>query len=53
MAQEWWDAILSMIPSQLVQSPWLQPYIKELYDEVKNEYEASIKKSMGKSDMVK
>jgi hypothetical protein len=47
MAQEWWDTILTMIPSRLVQSPWLQSYIKELHDEIKKEYEASIKKSMG------
>ena len=47
MANEWWHDILTMIPSRLVQSPQLQHYIKELYDEVKVEYEASIRKAMG------
>lgn len=47
MAQEWWDTILTMIPSRLVQSPGLQSYIAELHEEIEKEYEASIKKSMG------
>ena len=47
MAQEWWDAILAMIPERLVQAAWLQPQIVELHNEVRKEYEASIKKSMG------
>ena len=48
MADDWWDTILTMIPAKLVLSPQLQPHIKELYDEVKVEYEASIRKAMGK-----
>lgn len=47
MADDWWDTILTMIPSRLVSSPQLQPYIKELHDEVKVQYEASIRKAMG------
>lgn len=47
MADDWWEAILSMIPSRLVSSPQLQPHIMELYDEVKVQYEASIRKAMG------
>lgn len=47
MADDWWEAILTMIPSRLVSSPQLQPYIRELYDEVKAQYEASIRKAMG------
>ncbi|XP_015752501.1 PREDICTED: dynein heavy chain 12, axonemal-like [Acropora digitifera] len=46
MADDWWEAILSMIPSRLVSSPQLQPHIMELYDEVKVQYEASIRKAM-------
>ena len=47
MADDMWDTILTMIPAKLVLSAALQPYIKELYDEVKGEYEASIRKAMG------
>ena len=47
MADDWWDAILTMIPARLVSSLELQPHIKELFDEVKAEYEASIRKAMG------
>lgn len=49
MAADWWEAILSMIPARLVSSPQLQPHIKELYDEVKVQYEASIRKAMGEN----
>ena len=49
MADDWWDTILTMIPAKLVLSAALQPHIKELYDEVKGEYEASIRKAMGES----
>lgn len=47
MADDWWDTILTMIPSRLVSSSQLQPYVKELHDEVKVQYEASIRKAMG------
>ena len=47
MADDWWDSILTMIPPKLVLSPALQPYIRELYGEVKGEYEISIRKAMG------
>lgn len=47
MADDWWDSILTMIPPKLVLSPALQPHIRELYDEVKGEYEVSIRKAMG------
>lgn len=47
MANEWWDTILTMIPAKLVLSPQLQPNIKELYDEIIAEYDASIRKAMG------
>ena len=49
MAADWWEAILSMIPARLVSSTQLQPHIKELYDEVKVQYEASIRKAMGEN----
>ena len=49
MAADRWEAILSMIPARLVSSPQLQPHIKELYDEVKVQYEASIRKAMGEN----
>ena len=49
MAADRWEAILSMIPAKLVSSPQLQPHIKELYDEVKVQYEASIRKAMGEN----
>jgi len=49
MAADWWDTILTMIPSRLVSSPQLQSHIRELYDEVKVQYEASIRKAMGQS----
>ena len=47
MADDWWDTILTMIPAKLVLSPQLQSHIKQLYNEVKVEYEASIRKAMG------
>ncbi|XP_020624937.1 dynein heavy chain 12, axonemal-like [Orbicella faveolata] len=53
MADDWWDTILTMIPAKLVLSAALQPHIKELYDEVKGEYEASIRKAMVQHILVK
>lgn len=50
MADDWWDTILTMIPAKLVSSAALQPHIKELYNEVKGEYEASIRKAMGENE---
>ena len=47
MAEEWWHDILKMIPPHLVSSQHLQPYIAEVYEEVRKEYEASMKKAMG------
>ena len=48
MPLEWWDEILSMIPQDLIKSPVMQPYIKDLYDELMKEYDKSMRKAMGK-----
>jgi len=46
MPLEWWDEILSMIPQDLIKSPVMQPYIKDLYDELMKEYDKSMRKAM-------
>ena len=47
MPYEWWNEILSMIPQDLINSPDMQPYIKDLYDELMKEYDKSMRKAMG------
>ena len=47
MPGEWWTHILSMIPEDLVTAPEMQPYIKELYEELMTEYDKSMRKAMG------
>ena len=48
MPDEWWNEILSMVPQHLIKSPKLQPYIKQLYAELMQEYDKSMRKAMSK-----
>ncbi len=48
MAEQWWLDILRMIPPHLVSAQHLQAHITQLQEEVHEEYEASMKKAMGK-----
>ena len=47
MPEEWWHEILSMVPQDLIRSPEMQPYIRELNDELMKEYDKSMRKAMG------
>jgi hypothetical protein len=47
--QHWNDNILRMVPEKLQQNPALQASIMDLFAEVKGDYNASMKKSMGKN----
>ncbi|XP_046853910.1 dynein axonemal heavy chain 12-like isoform X2 [Xenia sp. Carnegie-2017] len=46
MADEWWLDILRMIPTRLVAAKHLQSHITMLQEEIRQEYEDSMKKAM-------
>lgn len=48
MPNQWWDSIMDLIPDHLVQSHKLAPFIDSLHDEILNDYDKSIRKSMGR-----
>lgn len=48
--QHWNDNILKMVPERLQQNPALQASIMDLFAEVKQDYNASMKKSMGEDN---
>ena len=48
MQKEWANKIVQMIPERLRATPVLKECIEELFDEVKTDFTASMKKSMGK-----
>ena len=48
MQKEWAQKIVLMIPERLRATPVLKDCIRELFDEVKKDYTASMKKSMGR-----
>ena len=47
MAAHWWEAMLDLIPQDLMLSAAMQEQIEELHKEVLNDYDKSIRKSMG------
>eukprot|EP00105_Crassostrea_gigas_P043640 XP_019927788.1 PREDICTED: dynein heavy chain 12, axonemal isoform X3 [Crassostrea gigas] len=51
--QHWNDNILKMVPERLQQNPALQPSIMDLFAEVKQDYNASMKKSMVQHVLIK
>eukprot|EP00794_Sanderia_malayensis_P007414 gene7414-8234_t len=53
MPDEWWHAILSMIPEELIKAPEMQPYIRELNEELMKQYEQSMRKAMVQYTLVK
>ncbi|XP_069101059.1 dynein axonemal heavy chain 12-like isoform X1 [Argopecten irradians] len=53
MQPEWNAQILKMVPDRLQQSAMLKEVIKELFDEVKVDFKASMKKSMVQHVLVK
>eukprot|EP00112_Aurelia_sp_Birch-Aquarium-sp1_P009500 Seg2081.2 transcript_id=Seg2081.2/GoldUCD/mRNA.D3Y31 product="Dynein heavy chain 12 axonemal" protein_id=Seg2081.2/GoldUCD/D3Y31 len=53
MPGEWWSEILSMVPEDLVKAPEMQPYIKELYEELMTDYDKSMRKAMVQYTLVK
>ena len=51
MSSEWWASIMDRIPDHLVCVPQLQDYIGELHNEVLTDFDKSIRKSMGMSNI--
>ena len=47
MQKEWAQKIVQMIPEKLRSTPYLKECIRDLFDEVKTDFTASMKKSMG------
>lgn len=48
MQKEWSEHILTMIPEKLQMTVPLKEVISELFEEIKEDYTGSMKKSMGK-----
>jgi len=53
MQKEWAHKIIQLIPPALRSTPYLRECINELFDEVKTDFTASMKKSMGTSHFFK
>jgi dynein heavy chain len=50
---EWFENILKMVPAQLKKSKAMKDYINEIFEEVKVDYEQSMKKSMIQLALIK
>lgn len=48
MQREWAHKIVQMIPERLRSTPYLKECINDLFDEIKVDFNSSMKKSMGK-----
>lgn len=48
MQKEWAHKIVKMIPERLRSTPYMKECIRDLFDEIKTDFTASMKKSMGK-----
>lgn len=47
MQKEWAQKIVQMIPERLRNTPYMRECINDLFDEIKTDFTASMKKSMG------
>lgn len=45
--KEWNENILKLVPERLHKAPSLKPVLDELFDEIKKDFNGSMKKSMG------
>ncbi|XP_077865268.1 dynein axonemal heavy chain 12 [Saccoglossus kowalevskii] len=46
MEQHWFESIMTMVPDKLKHSAAVKDYIEELFDEIREDYEISMRKSM-------